>query len=169
MTPEKRNSIEELFWRIALHYQLLRILEPEGVTDGYAPNEGVDAGRPVREFPEEAYCFEFEDPGYTLEELLAQLPKSNTPEQIEVAEERTTQPVREFPEEAYLFDTEELEQPTQPAGAEEPIPPNRTRTEEPRIRVRKPDYTLKDLLAQITEENRHEEIDFGPPVGKEVW
>ena len=92
MTPEKRNSIEELFWRIALHYQFLRILEPEGVTDGYAPNEGVDAGRPVREFPEEAYCFEFEDPGYTLEEL----------------------------------------------------------------------------LAQITEENRHEEIDFGPPVGKEV-
>ena len=139
MTPEKRNSIEELFWRIALHYQLLRVLEPEGVTDGYAPNEGVDAGMPVREFPEEAYCFEFEEPGYTLEELLAQLPKSKAPEQTEVAEERATRPVREFPEEAYCFEFDE------------------------------PGYTLEELLAQITDDNRHEEIDFGTPVGKEVW
>jgi antitoxin MazE len=28
---------------------------------------------------------------------------------------------------------------------------------------------LDDLLAQITDENRHELIDFGPPVGNEVW
>ena len=139
MNPEKRNSIEELFWRIALHYQLLRVLEPEGVTDGYTPNEGVDAGMPVREFPEEAYCFEFEEPGYTLEELLAQLPKPKAPEQTEVAEERATRPVREFPEEAYCFEFEE------------------------------PGYTLEELLAQITDDNRHEEIDFGTPVGKEVW
>ena len=130
MNPEKRNSIEELFWRIALHYQLLRVLEPEGV---------VDAGMPVREFPEEAYCFEFDEPGYTLEELLAQLPKLKAPEQTEVAEERATQPVREFPEEAYCFEFEE------------------------------PGYTLEELLAQITDDNRHEEIDFGTPVGKEVW
>lgn len=29
--------------------------------------------------------------------------------------------------------------------------------------------TLAELVAQITEENRHELIDFGRPVGKEVW
>lgn len=28
-------------------------------------------------------------------------------------------------------------------------------------------YSLDELLAGITEENKHEEIDFGPPVGNE--
>lgn len=32
-----------------------------------------------------------------------------------------------------------------------------------------PRYTLEELVAQITPENRHEEWDIGPPVGKEVW
>jgi antitoxin MazE len=30
-------------------------------------------------------------------------------------------------------------------------------------------YTLKELLAQITPENLHEETDWGPPVGRESW
>ncbi len=30
-------------------------------------------------------------------------------------------------------------------------------------------YTLDELVAGITPENRHEEIDLGRPVGKEVW
>ncbi|MBW1981421.1 MAG: AbrB/MazE/SpoVT family DNA-binding domain-containing protein [Deltaproteobacteria bacterium] len=30
-------------------------------------------------------------------------------------------------------------------------------------------YSLEDLLVGVTEENRHSEIDFGPPVGKEIW
>jgi antitoxin component of MazEF toxin-antitoxin module len=30
-------------------------------------------------------------------------------------------------------------------------------------------YTLEELLAQITDENIHEEIDFGEAVGKEEW
>ena len=30
-------------------------------------------------------------------------------------------------------------------------------------------YRLDDLLDQITPENRHELVDWGPPVGKEVW
>jgi antitoxin MazE len=30
-------------------------------------------------------------------------------------------------------------------------------------------YVLKDLLEQITEENKHSEVDFGPAVGAEVW
>jgi antitoxin MazE len=30
-------------------------------------------------------------------------------------------------------------------------------------------YTLEELVARITPENRHEEIDWGPPVGNEVW
>ena len=29
-------------------------------------------------------------------------------------------------------------------------------------------YTLEELVAGITPENRHEEIDFGPPVGREI-
>lgn len=31
-----------------------------------------------------------------------------------------------------------------------------------------PEYDLDELVAAITLENRHEEIDFGPPVGKEL-
>ena len=132
------------------------------------------ATQPVREYPEEAYDFEFEDPGYTLEDLLAQLPKSETPElnadaETAVAKGYATQPVREYPEEAYCFSAEELDQAPDSEQVKAPSPAKRTRTEEPRIRVRKPDYTLKDLLAQVTEDNRHEVVDFGPPVGKEVW
>ena len=29
--------------------------------------------------------------------------------------------------------------------------------------------TLEELVAGITEENRHDEIYTGPPVGREVW
>jgi antitoxin component of MazEF toxin-antitoxin module len=32
---------------------------------------------------------------------------------------------------------------------------------------RKP--TLEELVAGITDENRHDEVDWGPPVGNEVW
>ena len=35
--------------------------------------------------------------------------------------------------------------------------------------VTEPVYTLEELLAQITPDNLHEEIDWGPPVCKEVW
>jgi antitoxin MazE len=28
--------------------------------------------------------------------------------------------------------------------------------------------TLEELVAQITPENRHKELDWGPPVGKEI-
>ena len=129
---------------------------------------------PVREYPEEAYDFDFEDPGYTLEDLLAQIPKSETPEsnadaETAVAKGSATQPVRQYPEEAYFFTAEELEESPDAEEVKAPSPAKRTRTEEPRIRVRKPDYTLEDLLAQVTEDNRHEVVDFGPPVGKEVW
>lgn len=29
--------------------------------------------------------------------------------------------------------------------------------------------TLDEMIDQITEENRHDEIDWGPPVGREAW
>ncbi|MDP3735330.1 MAG: AbrB/MazE/SpoVT family DNA-binding domain-containing protein [bacterium] len=29
--------------------------------------------------------------------------------------------------------------------------------------------TLRELVDQITPENRHEAIDWGPPVGREIW
>jgi antitoxin MazE len=31
------------------------------------------------------------------------------------------------------------------------------------------EYVLEDLLARISKKNLHSEIDFGAPVGKEVW
>ncbi|MGH7549611.1 MAG: AbrB/MazE/SpoVT family DNA-binding domain-containing protein [Gemmatimonadota bacterium] len=30
-------------------------------------------------------------------------------------------------------------------------------------------WSLEDLLARVTKENLHEEMNFGPPVGHEVW
>ncbi len=30
-------------------------------------------------------------------------------------------------------------------------------------------YTLEQLVARITPENRHRKIEWGPPVGNEVW
>lgn len=35
--------------------------------------------------------------------------------------------------------------------------------------VTAPAYDIDALIDAITPENRHEEIDFGPPTGKEVW
>jgi antitoxin MazE len=35
--------------------------------------------------------------------------------------------------------------------------------------LKQPRYTLEELLADVTEENLHGEIDFGPGVGKEGW
>ena len=32
-----------------------------------------------------------------------------------------------------------------------------------------PEITLQSLVEQITDENRHGEIDMGKPVGNEVW
>jgi len=32
-----------------------------------------------------------------------------------------------------------------------------------------PSVTLEHLLAGITEENMHEEVDTGPSVGREAW
>jgi antitoxin MazE len=47
------------------------------------------------------------------------------------------------------------------------------------LRIRKPKRTrsrksqnrpaLQDLVSRITPENRHELVDWGAPVGKEVW
>lgn len=36
------------------------------------------------------------------------------------------------------------------------------------LRVAKPEYRLTDLVNGITPENRHTEIDFGEPVGREA-
>ena len=37
------------------------------------------------------------------------------------------------------------------------------------LRPRHHDYTLEELLAQITPENIHGETDWGKPVGRESW
>jgi hypothetical protein len=45
-------------------------------------------------------------------------------------------------------------------------PHQRTET---RRTVKLPRLKLADLVAQVTEENAHEEISTGPAVGNEVW
>ena len=35
--------------------------------------------------------------------------------------------------------------------------------------VRRKEYTLAELVKGITRKNRHDEVDFGGPVGNEVW
>jgi len=35
--------------------------------------------------------------------------------------------------------------------------------------LREHEYTLEELVSRITPQNRHEETDWGLPVGKEVW
>jgi antitoxin MazE len=37
------------------------------------------------------------------------------------------------------------------------------------IRPKAHSYSLEELLDQVTPENRHDEIDWGEPQGKEVW
>ena len=58
------------------------------------------------------------------------------------------------------------------AAGLKPDDPVDVREENGRIvieKARPEPVTLEWLLAGITPENRHEEIDFGPPQGKEVW
>lgn len=35
--------------------------------------------------------------------------------------------------------------------------------------ILEPEVELADLLAKVTDENVHGEVDFGSPVGKEIW
>ena len=35
--------------------------------------------------------------------------------------------------------------------------------------VRAPVYTLEELLEGMDPDTFHDEVDFGPPVGKEIW
>jgi antitoxin MazE len=37
------------------------------------------------------------------------------------------------------------------------------------IRPQRKRKNLQELLAKVTPENIHPEMDFGPPVGKEIW
>jgi antitoxin MazE len=37
------------------------------------------------------------------------------------------------------------------------------------IQRRSRSSSLDELLAQVTPENRHEEVDWGEPQGKEIW
>jgi antitoxin MazE len=37
------------------------------------------------------------------------------------------------------------------------------------LRVAEPEVTLGQLLAGVTEQNLHREVDTGPAVGSEVW
>jgi antitoxin MazE len=37
------------------------------------------------------------------------------------------------------------------------------------VRSTRRKYDLRQLVSKITSKNRHSEIDWGPPVGKESW
>lgn len=54
-------------------------------------------------------------------------------------------------------------------GAEMIVSNGRLVIEVTRTRRRKRRYSLNELVAGITPNNRHEEIDWGPPVGNEAW
>jgi hypothetical protein len=32
-----------------------------------------------------------------------------------------------------------------------------------------PSWSLEELLSRVTDETLHEEVDTGPPVGREIW
>jgi antitoxin MazE len=58
------------------------------------------------------------------------------------------------------------------AAGLKPNDPVEVREENGRIvieKARPEPVSLADLVAGITPDNRHDEIDFGPPVGKEAW
>jgi antitoxin MazE len=58
------------------------------------------------------------------------------------------------------------------AAGLKPDDPVEVREENGRIvieAVRKKTPDIEALIAAITPENRHEETDWGPPVGKEIW
>ena len=38
-----------------------------------------------------------------------------------------------------------------------------------RLVMRKETYNLADILAEITDDNLHPEVDTGPPQGNEEW
>jgi antitoxin MazE len=37
------------------------------------------------------------------------------------------------------------------------------------VEAKRQEYSLEELLAGVTKKNLHSEVDFGLPVGKEVW
>lgn len=37
------------------------------------------------------------------------------------------------------------------------------------IRIKSAKPTLQELVARITDDNRHEEVDWGAPKGREAW
>jgi antitoxin MazE len=37
------------------------------------------------------------------------------------------------------------------------------------IRPSRPSYSLEQLVSQITPRNRHDETDWGAPIGHEAW
>ena len=41
--------------------------------------------------------------------------------------------------------------------------------EDGRLTVARKELDIKEMIARITPENRHEEWDLGPPQGKEIW
>lgn len=58
------------------------------------------------------------------------------------------------------------------AAGLKPDDPVSVREENGRIVIeksRRPPVNLQELIDRITPENRHEETDWGPPVGKEFW
>ena len=46
---------------------------------------------------------------------------------------------------------------------------NDDRREDARVTTKPATVSLDDLLAAITDEKRHDDVDFGKPVGEEIW
>jgi antitoxin MazE len=42
-------------------------------------------------------------------------------------------------------------------------------SQEGKVVINRPKIDIDDMIAKITPETLHEEVDWGPPVGKEIW
>ncbi len=146
ITPPEKNSIEDVFWLIAIHYQILQVLKPDPKRSVEVSNEVVVTTNPNRSVPEKAYSpVKVKKCTYTLDDLLAQVPEDTT--QCEDLEAEPVNrncntdpsPTRSIPEEAYS-----------PA------------------KFRKSTHTLDDLLAQVTEDNLPDEVNADPSMENEA-
>ena len=70
ITPPEKNSIEDVFWLIAIHYQILQVLKPDPKRSVEVSNEAVVTTNPNRSVP-----VKVKKRTYTLDDLLAKIPE----------------------------------------------------------------------------------------------
>ena len=94
----ERDPVEDMFWMLAIHYQILLVLKSDAGISVDDLNAGIKTTVPNRSIPEEAYSpVNVSKPTYTLADLLIQIPDDTSQDE----ETETAVPNRSIPEEAY--------------------------------------------------------------------